>query len=55
MGKSVIQALKNKVALYPNKQKHTIETVLITAHGAAPAVSESGYFTRILNLGDMFK
>ena len=50
----VIEEFENKLALYPNPKNKTIQKVLITSEGEEAALTDRGYFDRIITLADMY-
>ncbi|EKD51821.1 MAG: hypothetical protein ACD_62C00171G0002 [uncultured bacterium] len=54
VGLSVLKEFENKLAIFPNRKKHTIQKVLITTDGADTALTNRVYFDRIITLKDIF-
>jgi hypothetical protein len=50
----IIDEFETKLNFFPNKQKKTIHKVLITANGADKALTNIGYFDKIISLKDIF-
>jgi AAA+ ATPase superfamily predicted ATPase len=54
IGKGVIKEVEAKIATYPNPKRMSIEPVLITASDVTQDVLDSGFFTRILTIEDVW-
>lgn len=54
VGKGVIPEVESKVRSFPNPRRWTVEKVLITASGATEDLARERYFSRILELEDLF-
>ncbi|HLD44430.1 MAG TPA: hypothetical protein VJC18_03260, partial [bacterium] len=53
IGKNIIEAVQNKIRLFPNPRQLTIETVLITATPATPELVNEGFFRSIITVNDL--
>ena len=54
IGIGVIEEFERKLELFPNKNKKTIQKVLITTEGASDSLITRHYFDRIITLDDLF-
>jgi len=52
--RSTADEFERKLMRFPNWEHESIHKVLISAHGAEPALANMGYFDRILTLNDIF-
>lgn len=50
----VIEEFERKLEYFPNKQRKTLQKVLITASDVSEEVKKRHYFDRIIRLGDLF-
>jgi AAA+ ATPase superfamily predicted ATPase len=52
--RSTADEFERKLMRFPGWERQSIHKVLISAHGAEPALANTGYFDRILTLGEIF-
>jgi len=52
--RATAEDFERKLMRFPNRERESIHKVLISAHGAEPALRDSGYFDRIVTLDDIF-
>lgn len=55
VGTKVIDDFERKLALFPNKERHSLHKVLICPEGADTALINCGYFDQIITRDQLFK
>lgn len=55
VGTTVIDEMAEKLSVFINPKKHTLQKVLISIFGPTDSLFERGYFDRFVTLADFFR